>query len=285
MPDIDSNVTAPHASKPTGPVMPQRRHSSLGVTFDRTAIVGVRQVVVVASGKGGVGKSTVSVNLAVAAALRGKRVGLLDADIYGPSAPTMLGMHAPPEVVAGNKILPVEAHGIKFMSFGLLTDPAAPIIWRGPMIAKALLQFCYDVVWGDLDYLIIDLPPGTGDVQLTLAEKLPIHQALVVTTPQEVALIDARKALQMFRQLDVPVLGVVENMATHRCSQCGHSDAIFGEGGAATFAAEFQVPLLARLPINAQIRVGGDAGVPVATRTGDELADIFANVADILLRS
>ncbi len=274
--------------KSPGPVPPPKRQG-LGITFDRTAIAGVRQVVVVASGKGGVGKSTISVNLAVALARAGKRVGLLDADIYGPSAPTMLGMTTPPEVVAGNKIMPATAHGIKFMSFGLLADAATPIIWRGPMIAKALLQFCHDVTWGDLDYLVIDLPPGTGDVQLTLIEKLPIHQALVVTTPQEVALIDARKALMMFRQLSVPVLGVVENMATHRCSQCGHTDAIFGDGGAAAFAKEYGVPVLAKLPVDTRVRIAGDEGRPVASETRPDetpdLANIFADIAAIVARA
>lgn len=266
------------STKSPGPVPPPVRQNNLGLTFDRTAIPGVREVVVVASGKGGVGKSTVSVNLAVALARAGKRVGLLDADIYGPSAPTMLGLDTPPEVVAGNKIHPVEAHGVKFMSFGLLADAATPIIWRGPMISKALLQFCHDVVWGDLDYLVIDLPPGTGDVQLTLIEKLPIHKALVVTTPQEVALIDARKALMMFRQLDVPVLGVIENMATHTCGKCGHTEAIFGEGGGAAFAAEYDVPVLAKLPIDSTIRAAGDAGMPVAV-SGGHLAEIFGDLS------
>ena len=201
----------------------------------------IRNIIAVASGKGGVGKSTTAVNLALALARDGARVGMLDADIYGPSIPRMLGVKGQPET-DGKRIIPHQAHGLKVMSMGFLVDEETPMIWRGPMVTSALQQMLGESEWGELDYLIIDLPPGTGDIQLTLVQKVPVAGAVIVTTPQDIALLDARKALQMFRKLDVPVLGVVENMSTHICSQCGHEEPIFGSGGGAKMAERLRHP-------------------------------------------
>lgn len=257
-----------------GPVPLVKSQAPYGLQLQRRAIPGVTEVIVVASGKGGVGKSTVSVNLAVTLASQGFKVGLLDADIYGPSAPMMLGVEGPLEVQQGSEhhgqrqrppqLLPKVAHGIAVMSFGFLTNAFEPVIWRGPMIAKAFRQFCYDVAWGNLDYLVIDLPPGTGDIQLSLIENVPIHGALIVTTPQDVALLDAHKALTMFQTLGIKVLGLVENMSHHQCSQCGHLDPVFGAGGGAKMASERGLDLLTAIPLQSQVRFGGDSGVPIA---------------------
>jgi ATP-binding protein involved in chromosome partitioning len=230
-------------------------------------IPGVKNVVSVASGKGGVGKSTVSSNLAVARARGGAQGGLLDADIYGPSAPLMMGVKGPLPV-AGDKIVPLAAHGVQVVSFGFLTDTAEPVIWRGPMVAKALKQLCYDTLWGELDYLVIDLPPGTGDVQMTLIEQVPLAGAVIVTTPQDVALIDAHKALSMFEKLGVPVLGLVENMAHYVCSNCGHAEHVFGDGGGERMAAERKLRVLAKIPLARVVRERADAGAPVALDDG-----------------
>jgi ATP-binding protein involved in chromosome partitioning len=223
----------------------------------------VRNLIAVGSGKGGVGKSTVAVNLAVALAREGARVGILDADIYGPSVPTMLGLSGRPDSPDGKSIEPLRAHGIQAMSIGLLVEQDTPMIWRGPMATSALTQLLNDSRWDDLDYLIVDLPPGTGDIQLTLAQKIPVAAAIVVTTPQDVATLDARKAVRMFEKVEVPVLGLVENMALHVCSNCGHAEHIFGEGGGARLAAEYGYPLLGSLPLERVIRERGDAGTPV----------------------
>jgi ATP-binding protein involved in chromosome partitioning len=246
---------APLAAKAAAP---------FGLKYDKRAIPGVREVLVVASGKGGVGKSTVSVNLAVALAQAGSRVGLLDADIYGPSAPLMLGLKGPLEVVGPDRIAPLTGHGVKCVSFGFLTDTREPVIWRGPMVAKAVKQLCYNVEWGALDYLVVDLPPGTGDVQMTLIESLPIHGAVIVTTPQDVALLDAHKALSMFERLEVPVVGLVENMAYYHCPRCGHGESVFGAGGAERMSLDRRIPILARLPLAAAVRARSDAGRPIA---------------------
>ena len=258
-----------------GPKLPKEsgsRPSPFGLKVNKRAIPGVRHVIAVASGKGGVGKSTVSTNLAVALASSGQRVGLLDADIYGPSAPTMLGAKASMAVASGGRLEPVLAHGVKVVSFGFLSDAYNPVIWRGPMVSKALEQLFYSVDWGELDYLVVDLPPGTGDVQLTLAERLPIHGAIVVTTPQDVALIDAHKAVTMFEKLDVPILGLVENMACFTCPSCGHEEDIFGDEGFAEFSRERRLPVLARIPLNRKIRMGADAGIPAAVDAESDLA-------------
>jgi len=228
-----------------------------------TPLPGIRNVVAVASGKGGVGKSTVAVNLALAWAAQGARVGLLDADIYGPSQPIMLGLQGQrPSSRDGKRLIPLRAHGLVAMSIGFLVDVEQPMVWRGPMVTSALNQLLSDTDWGELDYLVIDMPPGTGDIQLTLAQRVPVSGAVIVTTPQDIALADARKGLRMFEKVHVPVLGIVENMGMHVCSRCGHLEHIFGEGGGARMAAQYQVPLLGSLPLDPRIREEADGGRP-----------------------
>ncbi|MEO8034050.1 MAG: Mrp/NBP35 family ATP-binding protein [Acidobacteriota bacterium] len=230
----------------------------------RGILEGVKYKIAVASGKGGVGKSTVSTNLALALHALGYTVGMLDADIYGPSQQMMLGIEGKPQIdETDEKIMPMENHGIKTMSLGLITDPDTPVIWRGPMVMKALDQFLTDVKWGVLDFMIIDLPPGTGDAQLTLTQKVPLTGAVVVTTPQDVALIDARKGLAMFRKVEVPVLGIIENMSYYMCPHCGEREEIFGHGGGRKTAEMLGVPFLGEVPIDAKIVVGGDSGQPI----------------------
>jgi ATP-binding protein involved in chromosome partitioning len=234
----------------------------------------IRNIVAVASGKGGVGKSTTAVNLALALVADGAKVGLLDADIYGPSIPRMLGVSGQP-ATSGKRIVPHRAHGLQVMSMGFLVDEETPMIWRGPMVTSALQQMLGESDWDDLDYLVIDLPPGTGDIQLTLVQKVPVAGAVIVTTPQDIALLDARKALQMFRKLDVTVLGVVENMSTHVCSECGHEEAIFGSGGGAAMSKQYDIPLLGQLPLAMSIRASLDAGQPTLVSEPD--GDIAAS--------
>ncbi|MDX2169968.1 MAG: Mrp/NBP35 family ATP-binding protein [Deltaproteobacteria bacterium] len=233
------------------------------------AIPGVADIVAVASTKGGVGKSTVAVNLAAALAQLGKRVGLLDADVYGPSLPTMLGVHARPRVVDGNRVVPLEAHGLRVMSMGFFLDDSSPVIWRGPLVTGLLRQFLKDVEWGELDLLVVDLPPGTGDVPLTLVQQVPLAGGVVVTTPQDVSVIDVERGIAMFNQVNAPVLGLVENMSGYVCPHCGTRDEIFGAGGAARLEREFGVPILARLPIEPRIRASGDAGLPIVLAEPD----------------
>jgi ATP-binding protein involved in chromosome partitioning len=233
-------------------------------------LAGIRNLVAVGSAKGGVGKSTVAVNLALAWAAMGARVGLLDADIYGPSQPLLLGVSGKrPETRENRRIVPLDAQGIKLMSIGLLIDADQPAIWRGPMVTQALTQLLTETDWGELDYLVLDLPPGTGDLQLTLAQRVPVAGAVVVTTPQEIAVADARKGLRMFEKVSIPVLGVVENMSMHHCSHCGHEEAIFGEGGGERLAKECGVALLARLPLDTRIRAESDAGRPSVASAPD----------------
>lgn len=222
----------------------------------------VKNIIAVASGKGGVGKSTVSVNLALALAADGARVGILDADIYGPSQPLMLGITSSPELKDKNTFFPIMAHGLQSMSIGYLIDEKTPMIWRGPMVSMALQQLVNNTAWDNLDYLVVDLPPGTGDIQLTLAQKIPVSAAVIVTTPQDLALLDARRAYEMFAKVNVPVLGIIENMSLHTCSQCGHQERIFGEGGGERFAAQYQTELLGQLPLDIQIREQTDSGKP-----------------------
>lgn len=226
----------------------------------------VRYKIAIASGKGGVGKSTVSTNLALALRALGNTVGLLDADIYGPSQQMMLGIEGRPQVdEQDEKIIPMERHGVKTMSLGLITDPDTPVIWRGPMVMKALDQFLRDVKWGELDYMLIDLPPGTGDAQLTLTQKVALTGAVIVTTPQDVALIDARKGLAMFRKVNVPVLGIIENMSYFICRHCGQREEIFGHGGGRKTAQMLNVPFLGEIPIDPKVVVGGDSGEPIVS--------------------
>lgn len=225
---------------------------------------GVKNLIAVASGKGGVGKSSTAVNLALGLAQHGARVGLLDADIYGPSIPQMLGVGGQqPHSPDGKHIEALKGHGIALMSIGFLVDADSPMVWRGPMVTSALEQLLRDTLWGELDYLVVDMPPGTGDIQLTLAQKVPVTGSVIVTTPQDIALLDARKGIRMFEKVGVPILGVVENMSVHICSKCGHAEPIFGAGGGATLGADFEVPLLGKLPLDLRIREGLDAGQPI----------------------
>lgn len=225
-------------------------------------LAGVKNTIAVASGKGGVGKSTTAVNLALAMAAEGAKVGILDADIYGPSQPRMLGSNARPESKDGRSMEPIVSHGLQSMSIGYLIDDESPMIWRGPMVTQALEQLLRDTNWHDLDYLVIDLPPGTGDTQLTLAQKIPVTGVVIITTPQDIALLDARKGLKMFQKVEVPVLGIIENMSTHICSKCGHEEHIFGEGGGQRMAQQYGVDLLGQLPLELSIRELTDSGRP-----------------------
>ena len=231
---------------------------------------GIRNVIAVASGKGGVGKSTTAVNLALALALEGARVGLLDADIYGPSQPRMMGLQGERPVSRdGRRIEPLEAHGVRVISIGFLIEEEQPMVWRGPMVTQALTQLLGDTNWGELDYLIVDMPPGTGDIQLTLSQRVPVSGAVIVTTPQDIALLDARKGLRMFQKVSIPVLGVVENMSTHVCSRCGHEEPIFGAGGGARMAGQYGVALLGAVPLDIRIREETDAGRPTVIAEPD----------------
>jgi ATP-binding protein involved in chromosome partitioning len=236
----------------------------------------IKNMVAVASGKGGVGKSTVAANLALALQLEGAQTGLLDADIYGPSIPIMMGTREHPPGQQGDKILPVLAHGLKMMSIGFVAPPNAPVIWRGPMVHKIVTEFLRSVAWGDLDYLVIDLPPGTGDAQLTLTQTAPLAGAVIVTTPQDVALEDVVRAVRMFEEVKVPILGVVENMSYFACPQCGHREEIFSRGGGKRAAAQFEVPFLGEIPILPDIRAAGDKGMPiVAAQPKSAAAEAF----------
>lgn len=243
----------------------------------------VRNVIAVGSGKGGVGKSTTTVNLALALAADGARVGVLDADVYGPSIPAMLGLSGRPDSPDNKSIEPMRAFGVEAMSIGLLVDQDTPMIWRGPMATSALMQLFNDTLWGELDYLLVDLPPGTGDIQLTLAQKIPVAGAVIVTTPQDIATLDAKKALKMFEKVEVPVLGIVENMAVHTCSNCGHVEHLFGRGGGERMAAQYGVPLLGSLPLDIAIREQGDAGQPVVIAAPDSaVAQAYRQTARVM---
>lgn len=243
-------------------------------------IQGVKNIVAVASGKGGVGKSTTTVNIALALAAEGARVAVLDADIYGPSMPRMLGISGKPESADGQSLEPMLNYGIQTMSIGFLVDDDTPMIWRGPMVTQALEQLFKDTRWKDVDYLVVDLPPGTGDVQLTLAQKIPVSGAVIVTTPQDIALLDARKGLKMFEKVNVPVLGVVENMSTHICSNCGHEERIFGEGGGQRMSEEENVALLGALPLDISIRQQADDGKPtVFAEPESRITELYTDIA------
>ncbi len=240
----------------------------------------VKNIIAVASGKGGVGKSTTAVNLALALQAEGAVVGVLDADIYGPSQPRMLGVQQRPESKDGKSLEPVISYGVQSMSIGYLIEEDTPMVWRGPMVTQALQQLLGDTRWQDLDYLVIDLPPGTGDIQLTLSQKVPVSGAIIVTTPQDIALLDARKGLKMFEKVEVPVLGVVENMSIHICSQCGHQESIFGSGGGERMAGEYEVGFLGALPLDIRIRQDADSGHPtVAVDPDGAIASIYREIA------
>jgi ATP-binding protein involved in chromosome partitioning len=240
----------------------------------------VKNIIVVASGKGGVGKSTVSANLALALQAEGAKVGVLDADIYGPSQPRMLGASGKPQSPDGKTIIPMQAHGLSVMSIGFLVEEDTPMIWRGPMVTQAMMQLINDTRWEQLDYLIVDLPPGTGDIQLTLSQKVPVAGAVIVTTPQDIALLDAKKGLKMFEKVGIPILGIVENMSTHICSNCGHEEHIFGAGGGERMSKEYGVPVLGHLPLDIAIREKTDAGQPtVISEPDSKIADAYRSIA------
>jgi ATP-binding protein involved in chromosome partitioning len=246
----------------------------------KVSIPGIRNIIAVSSGKGGVGKSTVAVNLSVALAEFGAKVGLLDTDVYGPNVPIMVGVNEEP-AVRGQKLLPLEAYKVKVMSLGFLNRGDKPVVWRGPMLHTAVKQFLYDVEWKDLDYLIVDMPPGTGDAQLSLAQLVPVQGAVIVTTPQEVAMADVRKAINMFEQVHIPVLGIVENMSYFICSNCSARHAIFGTGGGEKLAGQFNTKLLGAVPLSTGVREGGDAGVPIVIGEPESLqAAAFRQIAD-----
>lgn len=242
---------------------------------------GVKNIIAIASGKGGVGKSTTAVNLALALAAEGARVGLLDADIYGPSQPTMLGIAGHPESDDGKMLQPMMSHGLQAMSIGFLIDAHdTPMIWRGPMVTQALDQLLHQTKWDNLDYLVVDLPPGTGDVQLTLAQKVPVTGAVIVTTPQDIALMDARKGLKMFEKVGIKIVGIVENMSTHICSQCGHEEHIFGSGGGEKMCADYEVEFLGGLPLDIRIREQADSGAPTVVADADgNIAKVYKQIA------
>ncbi len=255
---LESRIPNPKEAEATPSVK-----KPFGVNQRIRPIPGVKRIIAVSSGKGGVGKSTVSVNLAVGLAAEGRKVGLLDADVYGPSAAMLMGLEGALPISAEQKLIPLEKYGVKVVSFGSLTDPAAPVIWRGPMVTKALEQLFYQVEWGEIDELIIDLPPGTGDVQLTMIESLPLFGGVVVSTPQAIALLDAHKGLSMFEKLKVPIIGLVENMSHFECGVCGHLDDIFGQEQIEQFAMTRKVPILARIPLHRRIREASDGGHPI----------------------
>ena len=246
-------------------------------------VSGVDRIIAIGSGKGGVGKSTVSSNLAVALAKQGRKVGLLDADIYGPSQPRMMGVSGAPKSPDGKTMLPTEAHGVKMMSIGLMVDPDQALVWRGPMLMGALQQMITNVQWGEIDVLLIDLPPGTGDVQLSLAQRTKVNGAIIVSTPQDVALIDARKGIDMFNKVNTPILGLIENMSMYVCPKCGHEEHIFGHGGVEAEAAKLGVPFLGALPLDLDTRLAGDSGTPVAAGEG-AMADSYAELANRLVQ-
>ncbi len=271
---LTAEATGAGATTPSRPSPPPRKE-----------VPGIRNIIAVASGKGGVGKSTTAVNLALALSQRGYSVGLLDADIYGPSIPHLMGIHEKPEA-EGKLMFPIEKHGVKTISIGYLIEEDAPMIWRGPIATRALSQLLRDCQWGELDYLIIDMPPGTGDIHLTMVQQVPLAGALIVSTPQDIALIDARKGLNMFRKVDVPILGIIENMSTFICPNCGERSDIFGHGGAREEAERLGVPFLGEIPLHLEIRTNSDAGKPVVvSQPQSEHSKHFLSIADGMIAS
>ncbi|MEM6465329.1 MAG: Mrp/NBP35 family ATP-binding protein [Pseudomonadota bacterium] len=272
---VSALITA-HDAKPSPPDLKIGRHPTK--TSGPAKVPGIDRILAIASGKGGVGKSTVTANLAVALAAQGRRVGLLDADVYGPSQPRMLGISGRPASPDGKTIIPLRNHNVTLMSIGLMVKEDEAVVWRGPMLMGALQQMLGQVAWGELDVLLIDLPPGTGDVQLTLCQRTQVTGALVVSTPQDVALLDARKAIDMFRTLNTPILGLIENMSTYVCPNCGHEAHLFGHGGVKDEAIKLGVPFLGAMPLSLDVRVAGDAGTPVALGEGPE-AEAYGHLA------
>ena len=271
-----SAVLTAHSIKAPPDLKPQKKAEPQGPE----RVPGVQHIIAIASGKGGVGKSTVSANLACALAAEGRRVGLLDADVYGPSQPRMLGVSGRPASPDGKTILPMRNHGVTMMSIGLMTNEDQAVVWRGPMLMGALQQMLMQVQWGALDVLLVDLPPGTGDVQMTLAQKTVVDGAIIVSTPQDVALLDARKGIDMFNQLNVPVLGMIENMSTHICSSCGHEEHVFGHGGVKAECDKLGVPLLAEVPLHIDIRMAADGGAPiVVSKPEAQQSQAFRDIA------
>ena len=271
----------PQGTRPPPPAGPAGgAHAHAGGPAPKAGVPGVGAIIAVASGKGGVGKSTVAVNLALGLAALGLKVGILDADIYGPSMPRLLGLRGRPEALGGRVVKPMERYGLKVMSIGFLVEEETPMIWRGPMVQSALVQMLREVAWGELDVLVVDMPPGTGDAQLTMAQQVPLAGAVIVSTPQDLALIDARKGLAMFQRVDVPVLGIVENMSYFLCPHCGERTDIFGHGGAEHEASRIGVPFLGAVPLHMKIREYSDAGTPVvAAEPGGEHAAAFKAIA------
>lgn len=237
-------------------------------------IPNIKNIIAVTSGKGGVGKSTTAINLAVSLAKNGANVGILDADIYGPSLPMLVGERKFKPDVAENSFVPLEKFGIKILSFGFLVDEKQPAIWRGAIVNKALDQLLIDTIWGELDYLVVDMPPGTGDIHLTMCQKMPITAIVTVTTPQDLALVDVIKSVEMYKKMGIPSLGIIENMSTHICSKCGHEESIFGNGGGAKIAVDYDLPVLAQLPLDISLRVASDSGVPIVT-TNQNIAKLY----------
>lgn len=275
---------APRAAKGDAPALKIGRHPTGDSGQGPQRIPGIARILAVGSGKGGVGKSTVSSNLAVALAREGWRVGLLDADIYGPSQPRMMGVTKRPASPDGKRIIPLQAHGVTMISIGLMLKEDEAVIWRGPMLMGALQQLLTQVDWGDLDVLVVDMPPGTGDIQLTLCSKFDVTGAIVVSTPQDVALLDARKALRAFQTLKTPLIGLIENMSTYICPKCGHEDHIFGDGGVQAEAKRLDLPFLGALPLSVEVRLAGDGGIPVAA-TDSPVADSYRRMARRLIDS
>ncbi|MEM9630265.1 MAG: Mrp/NBP35 family ATP-binding protein [Pseudomonadota bacterium] len=277
----DQAAAAPSPSAEPQPIRPQPAPAG---SSGPQKVPGIDRIIAVASGKGGVGKSTVAANLACALAAEGRKVGLLDADVYGPSQPKMLGISGRPTSPDGQMILPLRNHGVTMMSIGLMTSGDQAVVWRGPMLMGALQQMVAQVQWGALDVLIVDLPPGTGDVQMTLSQKFIVDGAIIVSTPQDVALLDARKGIDMFQQMNVPLLGMIENMSTHICSNCGHEEHVFGHGGVAAEAEKLGVPLLAEVPLHLNIRLAADGGTPIAVKSPDAPeANVFRQLAGKLV--